>query len=516
MWVWLVLLVFTAYGGVLEAGFIGLDDPAYVTRNPHVREGLSLEGLLWAFTTFHATNWHPLTWLSHQLDQTLFGDGPLGPHLVNVCLHATSSVLVYALFLRLGRNRFAAGLGAALFAVHPLHVESTAWISERKDMLSLALLLASFVFRLDWLARPNRRAKFLSAAFGALALLAKPTAVTLPAVWILLEWFHNAADGFSLKRALVDNIPWFLLAFFVSTLTLLAQAAGGAPAPIGDWGVDDRIGQALWAAFFYPYKLLWPTGLAVLYPLGEPSPLWATAIRGLGLALLLAGAWRARRTAPYVLFGLLWYCGTLLPMSGLVQVGVQAAADRYAYLPGLGLYCILVTFVGRLGRSPKNRPAIRACCSVVLILLGFATTRSVEYWQSDLTLFGRAMRVAPSYVAAMRLGDALAGQNRFDEALETYLTGLAFRPEASEALFAAGSAAYFSRRVDLAEALMERALAADEAAGAVQPKRLRLMASVKETLGKSEQAQTLQVKAQAIEAQAAAAPSPRVDQSRKK
>jgi len=451
----LVAALLAVFWPVLTFDFVGYDDESYVTLNRHVQAGLTSEGFVWAWTSFHAANWHPLTWLSHMLDHQVWGAWAAGHHLSSLLLHAANTVL---LFLLLARATGAAGKSivvAALFAIHPLHVESVAWVAERKDVLSTLLWLLTIGAWLRYTRAPGI-ARYLFVVVGmALGLTAKPMLVTLPFTLLLLDYWpldRFAADRRSGRRLLelvVEKTPLLLLSVVSSVVTLTAQRE--ALATFQTHPLFVRLGNAVVAYAAYLWKTLWPAGLAVHYPHPRESLAgWQVATALLVLTAISVAALRLRRRAPYLLTGWLWYLGTLVPVIGLVQVGKQAMADRYTYVPLIGIFVIVVWGVPDLlesirlpvGWTARGRRRLVAVAAVLaLVLLGAAAHRQVGYWRSAAALFERAAAVTrDNSVAFNALGLLMAREGRMEEAIERYGRALAVNPDFPEALNNLGGA----------------------------------------------------------------------------
>jgi len=420
----LVLGVLLLYAPTLRHGFVAYDDPVYVRDNEVVGAGLTLDGLRWAFG-FHAGNWHPLTWLSHMLDVELFGLEPGPHHLVNAGLHALCALLVYALATRLGCGSWAALLAAALFALHPLRVESVAWASERKDVLSGVLYLGTLLAWLSWTRAPGGRRYALALGLFALGLMAKSMLVTLPVVLVLL-----AACGLARPagRPLVPWVaPFFLLALATGAATLWIQRAEGAVGSLAALTFAERSANALCTYGVYVLQSLWPSGLACLVPhpvaVTPPAELGRVlylpaALSAAAIALALGLAFRARRTRPELLFGLAWYLVVAAPVIGFVQVGVQAHADRYTYLPTIGLVLALARTLERLvaARPALQRPLTVLALGVLAALAG-ASLRQSATWRDSRTLFERALAVTEkNWIAATYLGEVERRAGNLDSA----------------------------------------------------------------------------------------------------
>jgi protein O-mannosyl-transferase len=420
----LIVLTSVAFAPVLENGFTTYDDRTYVSANRHIQHGVSVEAVRWAFTTTRAANWHPLTWLSHTLDWSLYGADPRGHHLTSLMVHLANVVL---LFLLLGRATDAwgpAGLAAALFAVHPLHVESVAWIAERKDVLStLFWLLATWGY-LAYAKSPSRGRLALVAALMALGLLAKPMLVTLPFTLLLLDGWPLGRASAGWRALLVEKLPLLALSTAAGVTTVLAQRAGGAVASVERFPLPARVANAIWSYVAYLEATLWPRHLAVFYPHpGSSIPAWKVALAVLILSALTSLAVGLRGSRPYVLAGWLWYVGTLVPVVGLVQVGNQGMADRYTYVPLIGIFVIVAWTAAGWGR--------RATIPAVAIVLALAALTRVQVttWKDTITLFEHALVVTgPNPTALVNLGAALEDRGKIADAMARYEEALRFDP----------------------------------------------------------------------------------------
>jgi tetratricopeptide (TPR) repeat protein len=426
----LAALVVAVYGRVRGHAYVNLDDPEYVVRNAQVLRGLTWDGVAWAFGGFRVANWHPLTWLSHMLDVELFGPGPAAPHLVNVALHAANTVLLFALLREATGATWRSAFAAALFGVHPLHAESVAWVSERKDVLSTLFLILALR---AWtrFARSGRRGAYL-AALGhfSLGLLAKPMVVTAPFLLLLLDAWplgrlplappRVLAAG--LGRRAVEKWPFFALAAAASAVTWLAQSAGGgasAFSPIAAW---PRVANAIVSYVRYPLAAVWPTSLAAFYP--HPATLRAdvdplpVALSAALLVAVTAAAFRERVRRPWLAFGWAWYVGTLVPVIGLVQVGGQARADRYTYVPLVGLFVALAWGLGEIAeRGRARRAAAVAAAGAAVVACAVLAWRQAGTWRDGETLHRHALAVTEgNWKAWHGLCDVLLEQGRLGEA----------------------------------------------------------------------------------------------------
>ena len=459
----LALATVAAFLPVLSNSFIVYDDPIYITGNSHVLTGLTGENIAWAFTTFHAANWHPLTWLSHLADAELFGAAPLGHHLVGLGLHALNAVLLF-LVLRAATGAFwRSWLVAALFALHPLRVESVAWAAERKDLLSASL---GFLTIGAWVryARCPRTGRYLAVlALFALGLMAKPMLVTLPFLLLLLDHWpldRRVAGAPGLVRSLREQGPLLALSAGSAAITLAAQKAGGAINALALRNPEVRFSNAAAAVWAYLAKAFWPAGLSVFYPL-QPLPWWRPAL-GLGAALLLLGiAWRWRRNRPWLLTGSLWYLVALVPVLGIVQVGGQAMADRYTYLPLVGVAIILAWATAEVALRDRRFPRLVVPgWGLVIVLLAALAMRQTFFWRDSFTLFGRSLAVTEdNWMAHLQLAYAHAAAGRRDEAARQYAAVLAIDPRSTEAAVNLGAFLLGQGRAEEALALFERALA---------------------------------------------------------
>jgi tetratricopeptide (TPR) repeat protein len=438
----LALVTLVAFVPALGCGFVNLDDPHYITENPAVMGGLSWKAAAWAFTTYYQANWHPLTWLSLQLDASLWRDKAFGYHLTNVLLHAANAALLYlalrALTSAPGRS-FAVAL---LFAVHPLRAESVAWVSERKDVLSLFFGFLTLWAYAAYVRTPSLRRNVAVAGLFALSLMAKPTLVTLPCLLLVLDWWPlcrwRAVGARGLFR---EKLLLFGLTAASCILSVASQASRGAvldrdliPPPV-------RLGNALVAYAVYPIKTVWPLHLAPLYPHPALMPYgldFATVfVAAVVLLAVTVIAFVIRRRAPYLLSGWLWYLGTLVPMLGLVQVGAQAYADRYAYFPQVGLLIAICWGVSDLLRA-RPQPAL-AALAVAAAILATLNGKQQLYWKDSVALWEHDIAtVGPSHVALFNCGEGLEKRGRLQEAAERFRQALIWNPQGIEAHFQLG------------------------------------------------------------------------------
>jgi Flp pilus assembly protein TadD len=446
----LIMITLAVYWQVRNHEFINLDDSEYVTENRHVQNGLTLNSMIWAFTTTQVANWHPLTWLSHMLDCQLYGLNPKGHHLTNVFLHLLNTLLLFFILQRMTGALWRSGFVAALFALHPLHVESVAWVAERKDVLSTLFWLLTMWGYIWYVERPRLTRYLLTLLAFTLGLMTKPMLVTMPCVLLLLDYWplkrfqlrQPGGDtpattgtfeeqGAPFLRLLLEKTPFFALTAASSIVTFLAQRSGGAMSTLDVYPVKIRIGNGLVSYVSYIGQMVWPRGLAVFYPHpGTRLPGWHAVGAGLLLACISIAVIRAARRHPYLAVGWLWYLGTLVPVIGLVQVGAQAMADRYTYVPLIGLFVIIAWSIPDLLAGNHYRKIVLSMAvGTVLLALTVSSWLQVQHWKNNLTLFKHALKVtAKNYVAHDSLGNALAQQGKVEEAIDHYYEALKIKP----------------------------------------------------------------------------------------
>lgn len=417
--------------------FILLDDARYLIENPHVRTGLSSANAAWAFTALAVSNWHPLTWLSHQLDVQLFGMRAGPHHLVNAAFHAANTVLLFLVFSRLTGEKGRSALVAALFAVHPLHVESVAWVAERKDVLSTFFGFLALLAYARYAERPGARRYALVALCFVLSLLAKPMWVTLPAVLLVL-------DVWPLRRGprLPEKLPLLALSVGSSIVTVIAQRSGGSINSLQATTMAERLANAAVAYAQYVAKTFWPASLSPFYPWRGTPPGWQIACAVLLLGAISAVALLQRRQRPWIAAGWLWFLGTLVPVIGLVQVGAQSMADRYAYAPIIGLFVAVIWTV----RIPQAAQAPAA--AALLIALSVTTWRQEAHWFDQETLFRHAIAVDPeSGFAHGALADGLRAKGRLEGAQREAEEAVRLSPNSSRHWNALGVILFGQRRL---------------------------------------------------------------------
>lgn len=394
----LTVSVFTVYWQVGGHEFLNYDDLAYVVDNPHVNGGLTWENVRWAFTHSHSSNWHPLTWISHMIDYEIFGGEPRGHHMVNVAIHALNAILLFLALRVMTAFSWRCLVVAALFALHPLRVESVAWVAERKDLLcGLFWILTLLAYA--WYVRRSTIGRYLTVlALFCLGLLSKPMIVTLPCVLLLL-------DMWPLKRArlfLLEKVPMLALSAAAAVVTMLSQGSAGA---LYDIPFASRLANAPLACIAYLWKTVWPARLSVFYPHpvdlhgpGDTAWLWLAAAAAAVLLAVTFLVYRQRGQRPFLLVGWLWFLGSLVPVLGLVQVGRQAFADRYTYLPLIGIYVAVVWVLA--ARKQAWRTALGVTAMVVLLIFASLSRAQAARWRTSITLFEHSLEVTESNVLA--------------------------------------------------------------------------------------------------------------------
>jgi protein O-mannosyl-transferase len=444
----LVAVTLTVYAQVMSHQFIILDDNRYIRENPIVNQGLTLTGIAWAFTTFHAANWHPLTWLSHMLDSQIFGLNAGGHLLVNALIHASNTVLLFLFLRRVTGAKWRSAIVAALFALHPLHVESVAWAAERKDTLSTFFGLLSLVAYARYVETPSWKRYALVAVALALGLMAKPMLVTWPFVLLLLDYWplHRfqwkpATGTERLIKALVplvrEKLPLFCLVAASMIITFIAQSHGGAVRTLVDVPISLRLSNAIVSYAKYLFLTVWPSGLAVYYPFSRTGvPAWQFLCAIVLLTVITTFAFRQATERPYLLGGWLWFVGTLVPVIGLLQVGGAAMADRYHYVPSIGLFVAFVFGLSDLARAFRiDRVAMGALTVVALLILACLTAVQIGRWRNSATLFEYTLSLTPdNRMIENNLGTILGESGRYDGAAAHFAKALRIKPDFLEVI----------------------------------------------------------------------------------
>ncbi|HEX4121289.1 MAG TPA: tetratricopeptide repeat protein, partial [Verrucomicrobiae bacterium] len=431
-----VMLVFWP---ALRCGFVYFDDPEYVLKNHNIQHGLNWETLKWAFTSSRAANWHPVTWLSHAVDCQLYGLNPVGHHLTNVLLHLANSLLLFLLLERLTGDLGPSFFVAAIFALHPLRTESVVWISERKDVLSgFFWVLTVWAYALyaqeskSKSERLNRRLFYAaSVVFFALGLMAKPMLVTVPFVLLLLDfWPLRRLEIFSWK-IVWEKIPFLALAAGESVVTFMVQQSSGAMGTFTSYPLNERLANIPVAYVRYIARNFWPSGLAVHYPLRTPGLLAACGATCVVVAITILAV-RRWRTQPYFAVGWFWFLGMLVPTIGFVQVGTQSMADRYSYLPCIGLWIVVAWWIaGKIPPIPRTIAAAGGALAIIACIV--LTPIQEQYWRDTRTLFMRDVAVTGEhYLAYYNIGCSLMDEGEYSEAVTSFKEGLKYGPNDSK------------------------------------------------------------------------------------
>jgi tetratricopeptide (TPR) repeat protein len=419
-------ITWLVYGQTIHHEFVNFDDDAYLFQNPAVSRGLTHNAIIWAFTRIHAANWHPLTWLSHMLDCQLYGLNAGGHHLTNLLLHAATTIFLFLVLRRVTGHLWRSAFVAAVFAIHPLHVESVAWAAERKDVLSAFFFVLTIGAYIRYIAGPRLPGRYaLILLLFVLGLMSKPMLVTLPLVLLLLDYWplhrftSEGADRLvTARRLILEKLPLFGLAAASCITTLFAQSKGIRP--LTDISVSLRLGNAAIATVVYLRQMFWPTDLAVLYPFDADNvTIWRSVLSMTLIAGVTAVAFIMRRKRPYVFTGWLWYLVMLGPVIGILQVGNQAYADRYTYLPQIGLYVLLAWAMADLTTRWKYRRVVLASLSAIILSgLTLQAHNQVSYWKDSETLWTHEIASATdNAIAEGNLGNALYLKGKFEQSI---------------------------------------------------------------------------------------------------
>ena len=434
----LAALTLALYEPVNRHPFVNYDDDRYVTANPHVRDGLTWSTFTWALTATEQANWHPLTWMSHALDCSLFRLNPAGHHFTSVFLHAVNAALLFLLLNGATRRWGPSLFASALFAVHPIAVESVAWVAERKNLLCTMLFLLTLAAYAWYTRKPGWKRYLAVAVLFAAGLASKPMVITLPFVLLLWDYWPlqrtqtvGPTGSASLwLRLVMEKIPLLALSAISAVITLRTQQAGGAVRSTNEFSLLARVQAAIYGYAVYLWKMLWPARLAPLYPHpGDSLPGWKVMLAGLVLIALTALAWKFRKRG-YPLTGWLWFLGTLVPVIGLVQVGDAAMADRYAYIPLIGIFVIISFAAADVAETAEAGPVWQAVPAlIVLSALALVTHRQIAYWQTSYDLWSHTLQVtANNFIAEDNLGGALVLENKAEEAFPHFQAAARINP----------------------------------------------------------------------------------------
>lgn len=438
----LVMATITVYCQVAEFEFINFDDTTYITENINIQNGFSLDSVSWAFTTVHAANWHPITWLSHMLDYSLFVMHSGNHHLLSLFFHIINTLLLFFVFRKMTGGLWQSAFVATLFALHPLHIESVAWVSERKDVLSTFFWMLTMGSYAAYVFRPTILKYLGMIVFFAFGLMSKPMLVTLPCVLLLLDYWplrrfsfqapagNGSEKNLSVYKLLLEKIPLFVLVALSCGMTYYAQKHGGAVKSLDYIPFADRIANALVSYVFYIGKMFYPAKLACLYPHPGTQAWWLVLCASMFLLSVSVLVIRTAKKYPYFLTGWLWYLGTLVPVIGLIQVGGQSMADRYTYIPLIGLFVMFAWGVPEILKPWKSRNIFLSIFSVILFSgLMCLTWKQVGYWKNSVTLFKHALAVTDNNSSMhYNLGNVLSEKGQTGEAMDYYLQAIEIKP----------------------------------------------------------------------------------------
>ena len=445
----ITFMILGIYWPVIGYDFIALDDNLYVVENPHIQKGITLKGVAWAMTTFYTANWHPLTWLSYMADYDLSGLNPSAYHISSLMLHLLNAVLLFMLLRRITGEIWKGAAVAALFAVHPLNIESVVWIAERKNLLSTLFWILTILAYVRYVEKPGWGRYwpvFLLFAFG---LMAKPMLVTLPFILLLLDYWplqrlsgrdrsgagHDQEDRRKLMtRLIMEKVPLILISLMSTFVTFQAARAGGAVKAIAVFPLVGRIENACISYAMYLVKMVWPVDLAIFYPYPASRPFWQVLLAILFLAVATGFVLVKGRTYRYLITGWFWYGITLLPVIGIVQVGFQSMANRYAYISLLGIFVIIVWGVPDLLKRFSGRRYVPVAVVTVLATLAFCTKSELPHWKNSEAAFQQALNVTKNnHIAEIGMGNVWLGRGELWKARSHYLESLRIKPDYAEA-----------------------------------------------------------------------------------
>ena len=444
--IFIILAILAIYSQALDFDFVLLDDDVYVTNNPHFSRGLRSEGIKLAFTRSHGGFWIPLTWMSYMLDSQLYGMKPAGYHLTNILFHILNTLLVFTVFKKMTGDVWPSGFLAALFAVHPVHVESVAWVAERKDLLFAFFWLLTMWGYLHYVKRPGIKRYWPVLLLFSAGLMAKPMIVTLPFVLLLLDYWplkrfqiqkSSQANAnqmpISVARLVLEKIPLLILAVCVSILTYTQQKAFGNITAAKTFPIVERVANALVSYAKYIAQMIWPRDLTVLVPYPDAWPFWQVVGSCLLLAIVSGLAIKYLRKHPYLLVGWLWYLGTLVPVIGIIQFGAQPMADRYTYMTFIGLYIMIAWGIpALLGNWRYKKNVLALATAIILVALTIGARTQTAYWTNSVELFSHAIEVTRgNFLAHRNLGLALSYRGKLDEGYEHFKKALRINPKSA-------------------------------------------------------------------------------------
>ena len=468
--IFLMVSTFVVYSQIQNHEFINFDDDKYVTVNPNVQTGITSESIKWAFTTLYSYAWHPMTWISHMLDYHLFGLHPKGHHLSSLLLHIVNALLLFMVLLKMTGALWQSGFVAVMFALHPINVESVAWISQRKNVLSTMFWLLTIWAYIQYAKKPRIKRYGLIVLFFALGLMSKPMLVTLPFVLLLLDYWplrrlklgqdedndeiteNYTFNGLSISQLVCEKIPLFLLVAGTSIVTFFGQESGGA-IQHDVFTLQARLTSAMVSYLEYLEKMLWPKGLAVLYPHPiNTLAVWKGMLCGMALMGITAISIRFIRKAPYFAVGWFWYLGTLVPVIGIVQVGWASMGDRYAYVPLIGIFIIVAWGLPELMAKWRYKEKVLSI-SVGIIISAFLviTWEQVSHWKNSITIFKHAIGVTDKKYSTFapihnNLGTALFNERKIEEAISNFKTAIKLKPDYFDAHNNLGAALFTEQK----------------------------------------------------------------------
>jgi len=449
------------FGRIAGNHFINFDDPGYLTKNYQIQSGLNFENIKWAFTAIVVSNWHPLTLLSHMLDWSLFGNYAGGHHLVSLLWHIGTVILLFLFLYKTTNNIWPSAFAAAFFALHPLRVESVAWASERKDVLSMFFGMAS-IYTYAFYVEKNKISRYcLCLIFFMLSLMSKPMLVTLPFVLLLLDywplrrWQTQDAPLINLKPAgklILEKIPFFILTFAACIAAIWAHHKGGSVSSEDIYPFIQRAANAIVSFSVYLSKIIWPHDLVIYYPYNFSLPMWKILISGLVITVISIIVLRNTKKMKFLFVGWFWYLGTLMPVIGLMQVGSQAMADRYTYLPSIGIAIMLAWGIPCVIKNENIRKKFLFPSGIfVIAILALLTWHQCGYWRNSITLFSRPLKVTENnYIAHNHLANALVKARKLDKAFYHYNKAIQINPIYAHAYYNRGIANYLYGRKQLA------------------------------------------------------------------
>lgn len=463
----LALVTFVVFYQVHSFKFVNYDDNVYVYENPHIQEGLTPESIKWAFATGYANFWHPLTWLSHMLDWQLFGANPAGHHLTALFFHIANTLLLFIVLNKMTQAPWQSAFVAALFALHPLHVESVAWVTERKDVLSIFFWLLTMWAYVRYVNRPKAVNYLLIVLFFTLGMMAKPMLVTLPFVLMLLDYwplnrFQNSQ--FSILNSIIEKIPLLLITIASSIIVFITQRAGGALTSSVAVPLKFRIINAIISYVTYIGKMFWPSRLSVFYPyLPSKLTLWSAAVPLLLLLAISVIVLLLAKRHGYLVTGWFWYLGTLVPVIGLIQIGSFSFADRFTYITLTGLFIIIAWGVGELSEKwPYRKFILWPASLAVLSALAICSYLQTGYWKDSITLYQHALKVTENNsLAHINIALPLFEQGRIDEAIQNMTQAVRIAPKSRQALNALGIYLYKADRIGEAADCFQKVLEID-------------------------------------------------------